>query len=82
VGGYGELAYGVLSIFLLCYGWHAFQDFISRGICLLFVVIVYFQLITGTWNQNARELRRRSDQQGAQAMRKVRSRLARRFLGY
>ena len=72
----GQLAYGACCVFLLCYGWHAFRDnFIGRGVCLLFVVIIYFQLSTGTWNQNARQLRRRSDQEGREALRRVKDRM-------
>ena len=69
--GIGQSAYAILCLLLLGFGWQTFTDFISRGICVMFVVIIYSQLSSGTWNQNARELRRQSDREGGAALRQA-----------
>ena len=64
----GELTYAMACTLIIGVVWLARKDIITRGVLLLFAVIIYMQISTGTWNQNARELRRKTDRQGKEAL--------------
>ena len=77
----GELTYAMACSLIIGVVWIARKDIITRGVLMLFAVIIYMQISTGTWNQDARELRRRTDRQGKEALKRLWRKTMRMFGG-